>query len=270
MSRKQLNVPPLDTTASLSSGINNAGDNSVFDKRKKLIDHGFTKGMMHELDQARVDCLLHIWILDNSVSTSQADGLRMVSLRDINTKTLVKCTRWDDIMETVLYHAQMAIWVDIPTSFRLLNTVPDVESEFSMACEPYTSEEHAKQDLNRFQQWLMKVQPTGRTPLTTHIYEVRKLVRSITSTIYLKTQHVVLIVATDGFPSNEKGICNDEQNELFRKSLKLLEKLPIRIIFRLYSNHSGLRKVYVFFCFVTVQTQYAISKLFSLTFSSCQ
>jgi hypothetical protein len=58
-----------------------------------------------------------------------------------------------------------------------------------------------------------------------------------------KAQHVVLTILTDGLPSNERGICNDEQNELFRKSLKTLEKLPIQVIIRLNTDHGGIKKV---------------------------
>jgi Mg-chelatase subunit ChlD len=137
----------------------------------------------------------------------------------------------------------MATWIHAPTVFRLLNPCPDIVSEFTISSQPYSSDKSAQYQLQRFQQWLKLVQPTGRTALTHQIYEIQQLIRSLEQSLRSKGQNVVLIVTSDGLPSDEKGICNDEQCDLFRKSLKALENLPIQVIFRLNTNDSSIRKV---------------------------
>ena len=146
-------------------------------------------------------------------------------------------------MDTALHHAKMATWIHAPTVFRLLNPCPDIVSEFTISSQPYSSDKSAQYQLQRFQQWLKLVQPTGRTALTHQIYEIQQLIRSLEQSLRSKGQNVVLIVTSDGLPSDEKGICNDEQCDLFRKSLKALENLPIQVIFRLNTNDSSIRKV---------------------------
>jgi hypothetical protein len=213
-------------------------------QRALLLDQGFTNGMVRQMELAAADTLLHVWILDNSASANQVDCYR-IGTTGLHEVRPVKRTRWEDIMDTALYHAQLAAWIHAPTVFRLLNTCPDIASEFTIASQPYASNESAQKDLQRFQQWLKKVLPTGRTPLTHQIYEIQQLIRSMEQSLRSKGQHIVLIIATDGLPSDEKGICNDEQSDLFRKSLKAFENLPIQVIFRLNTNDSSIRKVSV-------------------------
>jgi len=229
---------PFPSTSDRSITYNNH-------QRALLLGQGLTNGMIHQLELATADTLLHVWILDNSASTNQADCYRYIGTTGLHKLRPVKCTRWEDIMDTALYHAEMATWIHAPTVFRLLNPCPDIVSEFTITSQPYSSDKSAQNQLQRFQQWLKSVQPTRRTPLTHHIYGIQQLIRSIKQSLRSKGQHIVVIMATDGLPSDEKGFCNDEQCELFRKSLKALENLPIQVIFRLYTNDTSIRKVSV-------------------------
>lgn len=152
-------------------------------------------------------------------------------------------------MDTALFHARLASWIQAPTVFRLLNACPGIAAEFTIASQPYASDTSAKEELLCFQQWLDKVQPSGKTVLTQHIFEFRQLVRSMEETMpttITSTKHVELIITTDGLPSDERGFCNDEQAELFRKALKTLEKLKVNVqlVVRLNTTHSGIRKFY--------------------------
>ena len=213
------------------------------DQRAKLLQQGFTMGMIHQLQLRNNDTLLHIWILDNSASMNQADGYKMIGSTGVKDMNPLKCTRWEDIVNTAFYHAELATLIKAPTIFRLLNACPDIASEYAIASMPYISKESLDQDLMRFKQWLEAVHPTGRTPLTHQIYEICQIVQSMDQTIRMNGQHVVLCITTDGLPSDERGVCDDEQCELFRKSLRKLERLPIEIIFRLSTDHRVVKKV---------------------------
>ena len=221
------------------------GRSTIFDRnqRAKLLQQGFTLGMIHQLEQANTETSIHIWILDNSASMNQTDGNRMIGSTGVSELRSVKCTRWEDVMDTAVYHAELATLIKAPTIFRLLNTCPDIASEYAIASQPYKCKESLEQDLLRFKQWLESVKPTGRTPLTNQIYEIRQMIQSMDQTIRANSQHVVLSIATDGLPSDERGVSDDTSCELFRKSLRMLERLPIEIIFRLSTDHSGVKKV---------------------------
>ena len=218
---------------------------TTFDRnqRANLLQQGFTMGMISQLELKNAETAVHIWILDNSASMNQADGYRTIGSTSVKDMNPLKCTRWEDIVDTALYHAELATLIKAPTIFRLLNACPDIASEYAIASMPYISKESLDQDLMRFKQWLEAVHPTGRTPLTHQIYEICQIVQSMDQTIRMNGQHVVLCITTDGLPSDERGVCDDEQCELFRKSLRKLERLPIEIIFRLSTDHRVVKKV---------------------------
>ena len=233
----------INKTTSFSDDRPSTFDNN---QRALLLQQGYTAGMIRQLELANSNTTLHIWILDNSGSTNQVDGYRMIHIKSLQDVRTVKCTRWEEIMDTALYHAQLATLIKAPTIFRLLNTCPNITSEFRIVSDPSISDESLKEEVERFQQWLVSVQPMGRTPLTHHIYEIRQLIQSMKQAKCMDNQRFVLTIATDGLPSDEKGRCSEEQCALFLKSLRMLEKSPMDIIIRLIgTDDSDKRNVSV-------------------------
>jgi len=242
--------------------LRHASDRTInFDSTQKarLYDQGLTKGMIHQLELATADTAQHVWILDNSTSTNQLDSYRMIPNSNAYSQThFEKCTRWEDSKDTALNHARIATYTHRPTTFRLLNTCHGIPSEYTI---PSVSQQHQQSfylmshdnnyhkqhqhELVQFEEWLHSAWPTDRTPLIQHIQDFRTSIQSMEQTLRTKSQNVVLTIATDGLPCGLNGVCNDEQCELFRKAFKSLDKLPIQIIFRLTTNHSGVKKVYL-------------------------
>ena len=62
--------------------------------------------------------------MDNSGSMQIGDGHRIVR-KDGKSKA-VACTRWEEIKETVKYHAQMASVLDCPTIFQVSLSFPQL------------------------------------------------------------------------------------------------------------------------------------------------
>ena len=54
----------------------------------------------------------------------------------------------------------------------------------------------------------MATSPTGCTPLTRHINEIREIVAGKADALRAEGKHVVVVLATDGVPSTEGGYMN--------------------------------------------------------------
>jgi len=211
--------------------------------RATLEKQGYTLGLIHQVERAITEIPLRIWILDNSASMNLLDSHRFLDTPVSNDARMAKCTRWQELVEAVRCHAQLAALTRTPTVFRLLNTFPGIPSEFSVAQQPIFDD----MDMNRQLSYLMKtissIQPTGATPLTLHIYEIHKALVSMDSSLRARNQRVSLIIATDGLPSNEKGCSNEHETQLFINALRMLETLSVGLVIRLCTNEEKVKQV---------------------------
>ena len=60
---------------------------------------------------------LRLWVVDNSGSMRENDGRRLVASSSKSNVRWTQCTRWDELKDTVTYHAQMAALLVAPTQF---------------------------------------------------------------------------------------------------------------------------------------------------------
>jgi hypothetical protein len=185
---------------------------------------------------------LRIWIIDNSTSMKEQDGHQIVS-RDSRTWVSLKpCSRWEEIVECVQYHIQLASLIDAPTRFRLLNN-PDGTSntnfkQFSVA-----------EDLNNDQmedamRTIGNTRPHGCTPLTRHIQEIHRDVSEMAPELTRVGGKVVIVIATDGLPSNSQGQTSNRDKKEFVESLRQLEGLPVWVVVRLCTDDEAVVDFY--------------------------
>ena len=90
------------------------------EKLEILMEQGFTRGLATSLQNTKRSFALRIWIVDNSGSMQTADGHKLVTMNQRSLR-LVPCTRWEELCDTIEYHAQLADLLQAPTQFRLLN-----------------------------------------------------------------------------------------------------------------------------------------------------
>lgn len=86
---------------------------------------------------------LRLWIVDNSGSMRQADGCRLVASSTKSRIKFAECTRWDELKDTVLYHAQLAALLVAPTQFM----VCCCEHFFSLIIKVYIHAKHSQNSL---------------------------------------------------------------------------------------------------------------------------
>ena len=149
-------------------------------------------------------------------------------------------TRWKEMQETVEYHAQMAALLQSPTVFRLLNDPGRVvgPQQFSVAERDPT--QFLDEDLAVATSTIQNAAPGGVTPLTGHLREIRENVILLEPQLRKNGTKVVVVLATDGIPTDSQGYSNHHVKTEFYQSLRSLEGLPVWIVVRLCTDEENV------------------------------
>jgi len=207
-----------------------------------LQDQGFTRGLAEALTKNILAFPLRIWVVDNSGSMTIRDGHRIVESSKKDNVKLVDCTRWSEIQQTVEYHAQMSALLRAPTVFRLLNDPGKISGpqQFSVGERDDTTNE----DLTIALKTIRNTSPEGVTPLSGHLQEIRSNIVLMEPKLRENGSKVVVVIATDGLPSDSQGSCDESTKEEFIQNLRSLEGLPIWIVVRLCTDDESVVEFY--------------------------
>lgn len=213
------------------------------DETLTLRDQGYTDGLIKSIARSNMNFPLRIWIVDNSGSMVTGDGHRLVETGRSNDVRYVSCSRWAEIRETVEYHAQIAALLEAPTVFRLLNDPGRMAGpqQFSIA---ERGSEFVSEDLSIALNTMQMASPTGVTPLTEHVREIRANVMTMADELSSMGQKVVIVLATDGLPSDRYGSSNQSTLNEFKDALRSLEGLPVWIVVRLCTDEENVVNFY--------------------------
>lgn len=168
------------------------------------------------------------------------DGARLMETnKDVK---VVKCTRWAEMQQTVVFHAEMAALLQAPTVFRLLNDPGRAagNQQFGVA-ESKTNISH---DLAIAKSTITRAGPAGVTPLSARVLEIRDNILQLAPTLRTNGTRVVVILATDGLPTNSTGTCSSFTKDQFVESLRSLEGLPVWLVIRLCTDESNVVDFY--------------------------
>jgi len=210
---------------------------------QQLLKQGFTRGLSLSLEEMKKMFALRIWIVDNSGSMQQPDGHRIVSTGPNSVKT-IPSSRWDEIVECVEYHAKFAGLIEAPTRFRLLNN-PGANvgpQQFSVAEEGNGG--NIMQQVQNVTNIMRKARPNGCTPLTSHILEIHNEISQMAPELRRLGKKVVIVIATDGLPTNELGFGGNAHNQEFVDALRMLEGLPVWVVVRLCTDDDSVVNFY--------------------------
>jgi hypothetical protein len=210
---------------------------------ESLKAQGYTSGLINAISRNCMTFPLRIWVVDNSGSMSIHDGHRMVETKSKNDVKFVTCTRWAEIRETVEYHVQMGALLEAPTVFRLLNDPGQMcgPQQFSVA---ERGPECIAQDVNIALTTLKQTAPSGATPLAEHVREIRENVLAMQPELVANGQKVVIVLATDGLPSDLSGVTTDIARRDFVDALRSLEGLPVWVVVRLCTDEREVVEFY--------------------------
>lgn len=199
---------------------------------------------------------LRIWIIDNSGSMKKDDGSRVVATKAVPTGyKVVTCTRWREMRETIFFHSEMAAKMHAPTLFRLLNKPFShrLPREFSVALkDPNDSKEEdddkmdesnkkedgtrrttLEQEMYVAKNTVKKTEPKGCTPLSKRVWEIQQNIVALKPALIQRDQQIVVVLATDGLPTDRNGECTMATRDEFVQALMSLEGLPVWVVIRL-------------------------------------
>jgi hypothetical protein len=170
------------------------------------------------------------------------DGSRLVETSKKNHMQYVQCTRWNELQETVKYHAEMAALLKAPTVFRLLNDPGAIHGpqQFSVAKR---GDDQIQEDLQiAFK--CMDSAPTGLTPLTQHVQEIRQNIVELQPELQRNGTKVAIVLATDGLPTSSDHRQSSSAELEFVQALKSLEGLPVWVVIRLCTDDESVVEFY--------------------------
>jgi hypothetical protein len=252
---------------------NNAMNKLTKTEKSILSEQGYTRGLLDALETNRNEFLYSIWITDNSTSMNVVDGHRIDPvLCNQNTDngnniggavTFKNCSRWEEIQQTLDYHAQMAAIVKAPTMFHFVNEPQssDSNSERTQLLQQFTISDtsnsnsnlnvkHRYEDLEVAQRTIKAIKPSGKcTPLTETIRNVRdniipKLLNTTTTSSGSNkdSKRIVLVIATDGILADvDEGIpATEAAKDEFIQTIQSLKDLPVWIVVRLCTDDNNV------------------------------
>ena len=136
----------------------------------------------------------------------------------------------------------MAALLNTYTTFRLLNHPgPGILSQEFSVCQP---NKNVAEEMRAARQIIQRCEPIGTTPLASHIWETHYLVRRMAPQLRRERKRVVLVMATDGLPTDEDGYVGDAVQEDFLSALRSLEGLPVWLVVRLCTDETNVTEFY--------------------------
>lgn len=202
---------------------------------QQLKEQGYTQGLCDAIVENCNNFPLRIWIVDNSGSMNSTDGQKLIPMKNVGQIKSIPCTRWKEIVDTVDYHVQLSALLQAPTQFRLLNppNVPGLSQDFSVA---ERGSAFIRQDVENARRIMNESSPVGVTPLTDHIYQIQQQIEFMKEDLVSSGKRVVIILATDGLPSDNRGVSDPNELNRFIQALRCLEGLPVWLVVRLCTD----------------------------------
>jgi hypothetical protein len=121
------------------------------------------------------------------------DGHRIVATSDRRVEG--QCvTRWEELRETVLYHAELASILRTPTVFQLLNDPGERvgKREFVVGKEGCNRQE----EMLLVKSVMQRTKPMGVTPLTSHVVRIEAMIRGMKAQLAASGERVAVVIAT--------------------------------------------------------------------------
>ncbi|KAL3936042.1 MAG: hypothetical protein SGBAC_008555 [Bacillariaceae sp.] len=242
---------------------------------------GIPNGLMNTLLKQNDDFSKRIWLVDNSGSMRQEDGHKLAKPssepKDSNSNsnsehflaTNDDVSRWGELQETVLLHAQLSAALHQPTEFRLMND-PTAQSgdktehkrrlAFTTSSSASTGtivpssfrvgyDTSMKDGLKQAQSILSKTKPSGNTPLLQSLAAIRDEIKTdLLPQLKADGTKVAIVIVTDGAGNyNLDNLGQDEAtlHQEFMDSIRdLLEGLPVTVVLRLCTDYGPIVDLY--------------------------
>lgn len=184
---------------------------------------------------------LRVYLLDNSGSTSRADG-SVVHAGAGGRLVHRESTRWEEICAFAEDHARWNLKVGTPCEFILLNScsrapgTPMIEGRDCIRIDRSLGPEmHQVEQLRKL---LDYNGPRGVTPITDRLEDIRCRVQAKFSALAQAQQMIFLTIVTDGLPTSSlSGESTPADKKVMVEAMRsLCATLPVQLVIRLCTN----------------------------------
>ena len=173
------------------------------------------------------------------MQTSDGHELRTQDTANIHK---VPCTRWTELQGSLEYHIELAGLLEATTVFRFLNDPGRAAGPQEFSVGDPSSAIHPQ--IDQAVSVVRKATPRGVTPLTAHLEDIKAQITSMEATLRAKGQEAVVVLATDGLPSNAYGESSDVVLREFLYALKAIQSLPVWVVIRLCTDDERVVSYY--------------------------
>jgi hypothetical protein len=201
-----------------------------------LRDQGFPTGLSSMMLDNAEKCPVRILLIDNS-GTMNADDATMVAQSSTGKIQTTECTRWEALSSCLVWHAEMAAWLQNPTCCRLLK---DPGAHIGPQQLGISSSQHysASEALKRLKQLLRATRPNGPAlnTLCEHLEDVLSSISHMVPTLTREDRRLILCIFTDSIPLDEQGN--------FGQFLSMLRGWPVQVVLRLSTADERVLQFY--------------------------
>merc|ERR1719223_1681857 len=181
--------------------------------------HSSPKGLQQTVLKSSEKIALRFFVGDDSGSMTINDGQRVAKDEKGITK-LIKCSRWEELSETVKFLAELSDSLGAPSEFRLLNGAdPIITGLGDDDGESVT-----------FLGEVLQEEPAGQTPLCAHIATIVAEITSVKDLLKANNQKAAVVICTDG-ESSDGNVAD---------ALRPLTVLPVMVILRLCTSEKSI------------------------------
>jgi len=233
-----------------AESVANEGDRKFNDEQiKYLKGFGYTNGLIHELNEYRQTAQKRYWLVSNSTCMRLNDSA-ILAVRDCYYKFFcfesrhydyafpIRCSRWSEIKDCVLFHTELSTHLELPTMIRFLNQ-PDEEENDHLEC----TIDHNDNDLHNVVK-LFDTMPFGSTPIAKSLEYIRREIEILEPELVQNNRKVVVLIAIDDTPTDEAGFGGKNRIKDFLKLFREINKLPVNFVFRLSCRKKSVVSFY--------------------------
>ena len=193
---------------------------------------GFPRGLAEEMMRTKMFCPLRYWLIDNSGSMKKKDGRRMGNGGGGHEK----CSRWEELRDSIAFHSKLADVVGWDTEFRLINDPKDGTEQvvrigaMKSGATVRNSRRAGSQSGVAALKASMNSEPRGKTPLCANLRAVHRELTSKAELLRVNGCKAIIVIATDGKPTDgDLGMV-----------LKTFESLPVWVVVRLCTDEEDV------------------------------
>jgi len=160
---------------------------------------------------------IRFFICDDSGSMNENDGNKLITTKAGAIRS-VQCSRWEELKESIAFHAELAHESNSLTEFRFLNGPPSIiVGDFERDPDGCGLRALRK---------VLDSGPSGGTPLCLHVREITKQIQIAAERLRAANQVACITICTD-------GMCSDGD---LVQAMKPLERLPCWIVIKLCTD----------------------------------